>query len=67
MIKKNYYRNVELFIESKREKLVNEFFNDYGYNLMSSRKNNLNNFEKYSKTNQYDIKKIVKEKWFKYW
>lgn len=62
MIKKNYYRNVELFIESKREKLVNEFFNDYGYNLMSSRKNNLNNFEKYSKTNQYDIKKIVKEK-----
>lgn len=62
MIKKNYYRNVELFIESKREKLVNEFFNDYGYNLMSSRKNNLNNFEKYSKTNQYDIKKIAKEK-----
>lgn len=62
MIKKNYYRNVELFIESKREKLANEFFNDYGYNLMSSRKNNLNNFEKYSKTNQYDIKKIVKEK-----
>lgn len=62
MIKKNYYRNVELFIESKREKLANEFFNDYGYNLMSSRKNNLNNFEKYSKTNQYDIKKIAKEK-----
>ena len=29
---------------------------------MSSRKNNLNNFEKYSKTNQYDIKKIAKEK-----
>ena len=62
MIKKNYYRNVELFIESKREKLANEFFNDYGYNLMSSQKNNLNNFEKYSKTKQYDNKKIAKEK-----
>ncbi|MGN1379077.1 MAG: hypothetical protein ACI4XR_01595 [Bacilli bacterium] len=62
MIKKNYYRNVELFIESKREKLANEYFNDYGYNLGSSRKNKINNFENYAKTNQYNLNKITKDK-----
>ncbi|MDD5865138.1 MAG: hypothetical protein PUD07_01415 [bacterium] len=62
MIKKNYYRNVELFIESKREKLTNEYFNDYGYNLCSSRKNKINSFENYAKTNQYNLNKITKDK-----
>lgn len=57
MKKNNYYKTCEIESKNIREKFTKEFFNDYGYNISTSRLNKLNNYENYAKTNQNDIKK----------
>ena len=38
MIKKEYYKACDLFIENVREKRKSEYFNEFGYNIYSSRR-----------------------------
>ena len=52
MIKKEYYKACDLFITNQSEKQKNEFFNEYGYNIYSNRKNKVDHFKEYSYTNQ---------------
>ena len=64
MIKKEYYKACDLFITSTLQRRRYEFFNEYGYNLNSNRKNQTNHFKEFSTTQnnncQNKAKKIVK-------
>ena len=56
MIKKEYYKACDLFITSPLERKKSEYFNEYGYNIASNRKNVQNHFFKFSHTNQNNVK-----------
>ena len=56
MIKKEYYKACDLFLENTYERRKNEYFNDYGYNIYSNRKKSENHFKMFSKTNQNNVK-----------
>lgn len=56
MIKKEYYKACDLFITSPLEKRKSEYFNEYGYNIGSSRKKVQNHFYNFSHTNQNNVK-----------
>lgn len=56
MIKKEYYKACDLFIENAREKKKNEYFNEYGYNISSNRKKPIDHFKMFSYTNQNNVK-----------
>ena len=49
MIRNGYYKTSEIFNNDRIGKLT-EHFNEYGYNLSSSRKNVVNNYDIYKKT-----------------
>ena len=64
MIKKEFYKACDLFITSPLERRRLEYFNEYGYNLNSNRKNPINHFKNFCFTSnnncQNKAKKIVK-------
>lgn len=61
MIKKEYYKACDLSLNSIYEKRKKEFFNEYGYNLSSSRLNDASHYNSYSKTNQNNVKRKPKK------
>lgn len=52
---KRYYKSSKIVMENRNEKLLNEYFNDYGFNLSSQRKEKVNNYDTYSKTSSCNI------------
>lgn len=59
MIKKEYYKSCDIFITDERQKIKNEYLNEYGYNIMPNQNRN-SHFEAYCKTNQNNIKRKPK-------
>lgn len=57
---KRYYKSSKIIMENRNEKLLNEYFNDYGFNLSSQRKDKVNNYDIYSKTSSCNINSIKK-------
>ena len=60
MIKKKYYKACDLFIVNSFQKLKEEYFNDYGYNLLASRKTNDSHYKDFCYTNQNNLKEKPK-------
>ncbi|MBE6155403.1 MAG: hypothetical protein E7164_01450 [Firmicutes bacterium] len=60
MIRKEYYKACDIFIENIQEKRKNEFFNEYGYNLFANRRKPVDHFKMFSYTNQNNVKKKPK-------
>lgn len=56
MIKKEYYKACDLFIENALEQRKKEFFNEYGYNIYSNRKKPIDHYKEFSHTNQNNVK-----------
>jgi len=56
MIKKEYYKSCDLFMENIKDRRKDEFFNEYGYNIYSNRKKPIDHFKAFSYTNQNNVK-----------
>ena len=60
MIKKEYYKACDLFINEHPKRLKEEYLNEYGYNISSNRKNPVDHFKEFSYTNQNNVKRKPK-------
>ena len=60
MIKKKYYKACDLFIVDNYQRIKEEYFNDYGYNIGSNRKNNDSHYKDFCFTKQNNIKEKPK-------
>ena len=56
MIKKEYYKACDLFIEPHYKRIKEEYLNEYGYNFYSNRKKTTNHFKEFCYTNQNNVK-----------
>ena len=56
MIKKEYYKASDIFINNIIERRKKEFFNEYGYNIYSNRRKPIDHFKAFSFTNQNNVK-----------
>ena len=56
MIKKEYYKSCDIFLENPTERKKSEYFNEYGYNISANRKKPADHFKIFSYTNQNNVK-----------
>ena len=60
MIKKKYYKACDLFIIDNYQKIKEEFFNDYGYNISAGPRQTESHYKSFCVTNQNNIKEKQK-------
>ena len=59
-MKKRYYKACDLFIINNYQKIKEEYFNDYGYNLFANRKKEDSHYKDFCYTNQNNPKEKPK-------